>query len=104
MLCCCHLCITLCFQVSRLAALFVKGPKSSLNAFTIDLSDIVLPESDVLSAITCVQHFVKDTHFSRRSFFMEKGVESPRPGYFELWQCEDADELQSLGALEGPIN
>ena len=77
-ICCCHLYISRCFQVYRLAALFVRGPKHSLNAFTIDLSDIVLPESDVLSAISCVQHFVKDAHFSRRSFFTEKGVESLR--------------------------
>ena len=77
--CCCH-----CVHCSVLSGLSSCGAvcqgseACSLNAFTIDLSDIVLPESDVLSAISCVQHFVKDAHFSRRSFFTEKGVESLR--------------------------
>ena len=102
--CCCScLCRTWCFQVYRLAALISKGPRTILNAFTIDLSGIVLPESDVLSAITCVQHFVRDAHFSRRSCFTEKGVESLRQAISSSSSVRTHDKLKSLGAFKDTI-
>ena len=62
------------FQVFKLAALVVRGPKEEIPPFTLGMNSVTLPSAEVLSAVTCVQHFVREPMFTQRSFFTENGV------------------------------
>ena len=62
------------FQVFQLTALIVRGPVTYGGRFIISLDRVMICEDEVQSAILCVQDFVRNLHFTQRSFFSDSGI------------------------------
>ena len=62
------------FHVFQLTALIVSGPVTCGGRFVINLDGVMICTDEVLTAILCVQYFVRSPHFTQRNFFSDSGI------------------------------
>ena len=62
------------FWVFQLTALIVRGPATSGEKFVINLGRVKICEDELRGALLCMQVFVRNPRFTRRSFFSDSSI------------------------------
>ena len=57
-----------------MTALFQRGPAEEIPRFQINLDRVTIDRCAIVSAVCCVQSFVRDPLFTQRDFFTHNGI------------------------------